>query len=486
MIMLRNLRTSSFLINRRLLLAAAILALMTSLTVPAVTRLLAWSELAMLMAVSVALILVVQVFARPVATNPELLMWRVGLILWSFLLSSEQFFLRPMASASEALGSNFAGAAYAEAGTWLVCAFVILLVMVRGDSSFPSLWSGNFRFVWLFVAWSFVSSFYSPARLLAFAWLFKLTLAVLVLQMCSSGIRNRENIRTFLLATFWGFALLTLLPVFHGIVTGQQAFAEDGRLNYFDHPVHGSQWAGITLLLALIVFEHRTKLASFWVAAMAIIMVASGGKAGMLAAAICATILFVLRRNARRALLLVLGLSLIAWIVFSYTPVSRYMEDYSDSGAATSLTGRTDLWRAAMPMIMQSPILGHGYMSSRFVSESNDLDDFNWAPSQMHNSFLEIAYTGGVIGLILLLSLHYQVARQLWAAVKSGEVLAAAFVLYVDVVLQSWVEGSVAGKASDNFLVLVGLVMISEKVVHFEKPADRPHCLRAGELARVS
>jgi len=311
-------------------------------------------------------------------------------------------------------------------------------------------------------------------------------LAVLVLQMCSSGIRNRENIRTFLLATFWGFALLTLLPVFHGIVTGQQAFAEDGRLNYFDHPVHGSQWAGITLLLALIVFEHRTKLASFWVAAMAIIMVASGGKAGMLAAAICATILFVLRRNARRALLLVLGLSLIAWIVFSYTPVSRYMEDYSDSGAATSLTGRTDLWRAAMPMIMQSPILGHGYMSSRFVSESNDLDDFNWAPSQMHNSFLEIAYTGGVIGLILLLSLHYQVARQLWAAVKSGEVLAAAFVLYVDVVLQSWVEGSVAGKASDNFLVLVGLVMISEKVVHFEKPADRPHCLRAGELARVS
>lgn len=472
--------------NSQLLAASVIVALAIALSVPMVTRLFEWSDLAMLVAVSIALILVVHVFTHPVATNPKLLTWRTGLIIWAFLLSSEQFFLRHMTSATEALDSSFAGAAYGEAGAWLVCALVIFLVMVR-LGSFPFLWSGNFRFLWLFVAWCFVSSFYSPARVLAFAWLFKLILAVLVLQMCASGMRNRDDIRTFLLATFCGFVLLTLLPVFHGIVTGQPAFADDGRLDYFDHPVHGSQWAGITLLLALTVFEKRVEVASVWVTISAIIMVASGGKAGIIAAVMSATILLALRRNVRHALLLVVGLSVIAWMVLSLTPVSHYIEDYAESGAATSLTGRTNLWGAAVPMIMQNPLLGHGYMSSRFISQSTDLEDFNWAPSQMHNSFLEITYTGGIVGLILLLSLHYQIGRQLWTAVRSGGTLAAAgFALYVDVLLQSWVEGSVAGKASDNFLLLVALVVVSEKIAHCEKSADAPHFFQAGALARVS
>jgi O-antigen ligase len=468
-----------------LIATAVIVGLMIAVSVPFATRLVEMDDIVMLAGVSVALIFVVHAFAHHIATNTRLLMWRVGLILWAFLLSAEQFFLRPMTSAMGAADSSFAGAAYAEAGTWLVCALVIFVVIVRVRGSFPPLWSNNFRFVWLFVAWCFVSSFYSPARLLALAWVFKLTLAVLALQMCSFGIRNRNDIRTFLLANFWGFLLLTILPVIHGIITGQRPFGDDGRLDYFDHPVHGSQWAGITLLLALIVFEGRVKMASIWVIICAAIMLASGGKAGTLAALICGTMLIILRRNVRHALLLVFGLGVITWTVFSFTPVSRYIEDYSDSGAAISLTGRTTLWSAAMPMIMQKPIFGHGYMSSRFISQSNDLQDFNWEPSQLHNSFLEITYTGGIVGLMLLLGLHYRIGKRLWPAVKSGGVGAAAGVLYMNVLLQSWVEGSVAGKATDNFLLLIALVMLSEKIVHLEPLTDTSHFLRA-EVATAS
>jgi O-antigen ligase len=482
------LRISGLRGNGPFLAGAGVIALAIAFLVPVVARLFEPSDLAMLVAVSVLLILAVQVFTYPVTNNPKLLTWRVGLILWAFLLSCEQFFFRSMSSATAALDSNFAGAAYAEAGTWVVCALLIFLVIARGGGgSLAHPWSGNFRFLWLFVAWCFVSSFYSPARPLAFAWLFKLILALLVLKMCSSGIHDRNDIRTFLLATFWGFALLTLLPVFHGVITGHKAFAEDGRLDYFDHPVHGSQLAGITLLLALIVFEGRPKLIAVWMAITAVIMVASGGKAGLLAAMICATMLFILRRHVHHALLLVVGLGAVAWAVLSYTPVSGYMEEYSDSGAVISLTGRTELWKAGMPMIMQSPIAGHGYMSSRFISQSNDMEDFNWAPSQMHNSFLEIAYTGGILGLILLLSLHYRIGTQLTAAVKSSAAFAAAgLALYADVLMQSWVEGSVAGKASDNFLLLMALLMMSEKIVQFEKPAKTPHFIRAGALAGIS
>jgi hypothetical protein len=448
----------------------AIVGILTVLTFGAATIATSWlgnPESLLVAVVSLSLLLAILAGTIRVAKQDiELLTWRAGLILWAFLLGSQQFFLRPSTPADEALNYGYAAAAYGEAVTWLVCGLVILVIYARSHKQLLEAWSGNFKFIVLFTLMCCFSASYSPSRLLALAWFFKLVLVVLVLNMCSKGMQTSNGVRTFLLSTFWGFVMLMAVPVIKGVVTGQQAFLPDGRLSYFDHPVHGSQWAGVALLLALIVFAERRRFVIAWGSISATIMLVSGGKAGIIAALLSAVLLFTLRRKPGHALLMLVGVSVLGIMVVAYTPLAQYLKIYSESGATLTLTGRTQLWDASMPMILEKPLFGHGYMSSKFMSLSVGLEAFNWNPTQTHNSFLEIAYTNGAVGLILLLTLHYLVLRYSWTAFKQRRLFAASVLaLYVDVLLQSSVEGSVAGKPSDSFMLLLALVVISEKLV---------------------
>jgi O-antigen ligase len=463
-------RPNSFRLNSRIVAVAGVSALVGVVAVPVLTNVISNWDLLVFGGVSLSLILTnLLATIRVPNRNYEILMWRTGLIMWAFLLASQQFFLRPFTSADDALNYGYAPAAYAEAATWLVAALIIFVVAVRCRGQLVYMWSSNLKFVILFAIMCCLSASYSPSRVLAFAWVFKLVLVVLALGMCSTGMSDAAGIRSFLLSTFWGFVLLTLLPVINGVVTGQEAFSPDGRLSYFDHPVHGSQWAGLALLLALIVFEEDARLAIACTTISAGIMLASGGKAGIVAALLSALLWFAVKRKPGHALLMLVGMSAIGAAVLTYTPVSQYLEVYSESGGVGTLTGRTDLWTASVPMILEKPLLGHGYMSSRFMSQSDKLEAFNWGPTQTHNSFLEIAYMGGAVGLILLLTLHYLAIRNLWIAVTRNHPFAAgALALYLDVLLQSWVENSVAGKPSDSFMLLLGLVIVSEKLVKLE------------------
>jgi O-antigen ligase len=459
-------------VNGRIVGVAGILGLAGTVAVWVATSLLRNGDLLMFAIVSVSIVLVIVLATVGVAHHAEVVVWRTGLILWTYLLASQQFFLRQFTSAEAALTSGYDSAAYGEAGTWLVVALVMFVLAMRYPEPFRQIWSGNFRFILVFVMLCCISSLYSPLRMLALAWSFKLVLVVLALKMCSIGMNDDAGVRSFLLATFCGFALLTLLPVVNGVVTGVEPFLPDGRLNYFDHPVHGSQWAGLSLLLALIVFANRAKIAIAWVGIAGAIMLASGGKAGIMAALVGTVLLLGIKRKPGQALLMLVGLSVVGVTVLTFTPLSQYLEDYSDSGAAVTLTGRTDLWAASLPMILEKPIIGHGYMSSRLIEESDRLEGFNWGPTQMHNSFLEIAYTGGAVGLVLLLTFHGLFIRNIGVAIKQRRTFAAgALVLYADLLLQSWVEGSVAGKASDNFMLLLGLMVVSERIVSMNQSA---------------
>jgi O-antigen ligase len=459
-------------LNGRAIAVVGLLALLAFVAVPVATNWLGDGDLLMFAGVSVALLLTILVGTIRVSKlELDVLTWKTGLIMWAFLLGSQQFFLRSVTPADEALNYGYDAAAYAEAGTWLAAGLVIFVIAIRSREQLRWTWSGNFKFIVLFTVMCCLSASYSPSRPLAFAWSFKLVLVALALNMCARGMHTAADIRTFLLSTFWGFAMLMVVPVIKGIATGQQAFLPDGRLSYFDHPVHGSQLAGVTLLLALVVFAGRARSVLPWAGISAAIMLVSGGKAGIVAGVLSALLLFGLRGKPGQALLMLVGVTAIGVTVLVYTPVSQYLKIYSESNAAGTLTGRTDLWDASMPMILEKPLLGHGYMSSRFMSLSDRLESFNWQPTQAHNSFLEIAYTNGAVGLILLLTLHYLVVRHLWAAFKQHRLLAAgALVLYVDLLLQSAVEGSVAGKPSDCFMLLLALVMVSEKLVNLTPP----------------
>lgn len=74
-------------------------------------------------------------------------------------------------------------------------------------------------------------------------------------------------------------------------------------------------------------------------------------------------------------------------------------------GKDTSLTGRTALWSAVIPLIEQKPLLGWGYRAFWQMPNATLLIDqiSGWGATSSHNAFLEIALQLGLVGLGLLL-----------------------------------------------------------------------------------
>ena len=115
---LRNLRNSIQTqagwanLNGRVIAVVGLLALLAFVAVPVATNWLGDGELLMFAVVSLSLLLTILVGTIRVSKlELDVLTWRTGLIMWAFLLGSQQFFLRSFTSADEALNYGYDAAA---------------------------------------------------------------------------------------------------------------------------------------------------------------------------------------------------------------------------------------------------------------------------------------------------------------------------------------------------------------------------------------
>ena len=81
------------------------------------------------------------------------------------------------------------------------------------------------------------------------------------------------------------------------------------------------------------------------------------------------------------------------------------------SGEAVSLDGRLDLWRGAVNLIVQSPVLGYGFDGAREIL----LSIAAWSGSS-HNGFLELGLAGGALALAAFVLGCLGVVRACWQA----------------------------------------------------------------------
>ena len=73
-------------------------------------------------------------------------------------------------------------------------------------------------------------------------------------------------------------------------------------------------------------------------------------------------------------------------------------------GRDPTLTGRTSIWDVVIPMIADSPLLGHGYYAGTSALAGPRLKElFGLAISDAHNGYLSILLETGIIGLFLYL-----------------------------------------------------------------------------------
>jgi O-antigen ligase len=427
----------------------------------------------------VAILGVVSVLASSPAQrllSPAKANLRLVLVLWWSVLSSEELFFR-ISEQEEANAGRFAIEAYGEAAFW-VLAFVVFFLVARRQY-LRRFFNGDNKWMSLFAAVCILSAPLAPQPLYSLAWGFKLFLVICLLVYFSTTIQDEADIEAFYWSNFWGFCVVSVLPVLRACFNPAGPF-EEGRLRASANSL--AITAGIVLLLALLLNSVRP---APWLKGFALLgaamMIVSGGKAGIIAGVVSVTVFFALQGRLAAGAGWLMGLIVVGGVILVTTPLASHFMSYSEEGHAANLTGRTDLWAALWPEILRYPIAGHGYVASRFLSEIVQGGDVFQA-AHTHNSFLEVSYNNGFIGLFVLMAIITVLVRNLRRSLgrlpngRCRNLTVGAWALFVCLLINGLGHDSFGGSAGSPFMLLLGLFVISGKLREMAEkgnPGDR-------------
>jgi hypothetical protein len=431
----------------------------------------------------VAFFLVVALCSALAATtascDPTRIALRFALVIWMFLLVSEDLFTRSTGDLHSVLREQFSVSAYGELGLWIVACLVLLVASLRSPQYLRYMFSGQFRWILVFCALSVVSTARSPQPWYCMAWAFKLCLVVLLLAMFSTLIRDSNSLMAFLRATLWACLFYLVVEVYLGFADPSTAF-EGGRFGQSSNSL--SVIAGTVLILSLTL---RSQIPGVWAIVIgilaSIIMILSGGKAGIASGVLSATLFYLLRKKVGSAVALLSAIACLGIALYMFTPLGSYFDTYAKEGGAATLSGRTDLWAGASPLIQQHLILGHGYMASRFASMQ--LEGVHWEADHMHNAFLDVLYNNGLIGMGLVLILHGIIVMNLLNVIRySGappelhNVAAGCLALYVNLLISAFFNSTIGGRPSTLFMLFLALFVVSGSLRQLTKSRRSLDC----------
>ena len=390
-----------------------------------------------------------------------------GLVLWWILLFAEIAFFR-LATAEDTFQDRFLASAYAEAAVWVITFLWLVLLSLPYFDYLRNLFSGSAKWPSFFAILAIISSAYSPNPIFSLAWAFKLSLVVLLLHMLLRSMRSVADVHAFFRSTFWGFVALTVIPVLIALASPGGPF-EHGR-NESISPNGVSEISGVLLLVSLVLYSYeRQGWRIPFVVFAAFITILAGGKAAILCTMVAGTFFFALRKKVATALAFLAFMIVLGGVLVMTTPLGEYMDIYEQSGQVTTLTGRTDLWSTALPAIEQTPILGHGYMASKFFAlRSAGAPPVPWDAGHMHNGFLEVLYNNGLVGLVVLLMINFVIIRDLCFVIRQPTATGArlfaqgSLALYVALILSGMFNASFGGRPYSLFMMMLALVMVSQ------------------------
>lgn len=395
----------------------------------------------------------------------------IAIFCWWCLIVSEQVFVRKGLSEMD-LSGHFSGSAYSEFTLWVVIFCAIMAVLVKHGMSRAAL--RPMKWPLLFALLAIGSCVLSPTPAFSLAWAFKLFVSVLILTVCAGAVADPHKQWTFFQSIFWAYVVLVFMPLLTALTHPSTLFGWRGfdgslppefRLNTNIHPVDLAQHAGLLVLLGLTLHaldRRRSRLVVVWLASA--VMILAVGKAAILSCFLCALLFFLLQRRFGAGAGWLVSLVVLATVALLFTPIGSYFQQYKQDDDAATLTGRTQLWDLALPAIEQQPLLGHGFMSSKYIAEAVDAD---WDAGQLHNAFLEVLYNNGCLGLTLVLAMNVCILRNTWVALRHSRssetraLVSGTLAIYFFLLLNGLVEPTFGGRPSCVFMVFEGLVVLS-------------------------
>ena len=405
--------------------------------------------------------------------------WPVFFIWWGLLVSEEVFSYR--STLTSVSGAEFASQAYAQGILWFIALCALLVILFKYPGRFRGMFQGDYKWVaWITVV-SILSSAYSPNPAFSLAWGFKLGLVVVVLHLCSQEISELDDIRSFLAVTVWALVFLTLLPTLRSIFVADPLGEYGNRAleqRFREAPTGISSLAGLLVILCLTLYSPRIRKWPLWVATLGfIIMIAAGGKTGIVAGSLCGLMFYALQKRFKAALGFTALVGVALALAVRFTPLAAYAQNYVKLEQFSSFTGRTGLWTFVMPFVLQKPFLGHGFNASRFIGVI--YSDTPFSSTHMHNSLLEALYNNGLVGLVLLLLILFVIARNLFRTIRnsvspSQRYLAIGCITaFVNLFVNGMFNASFGGRPDASYMMLIALVVISSQLLRISEGASQ-------------
>lgn len=401
----------------------------------------------------------------------KVMLYQLALLIWWVVLVCEVVFDR-LGDSIQSYQSHFSVEAYGEGIVWLLAFLVLAILSLRQPDYLRHAFSGSYKWITLFAVVSLVSVSYSTGKIYAGAWAFKLLLVTLLLQFGASMLGGLADIVTFLKVTLWAFVILTIVPAVEALSDSSTAFeGVGGRLNA--SPDALSLTAASLLLLSVILYSIEKKRIMVFTGLIAsTVMLMSLGKTAIIAAVFSVLLFFLLQKQVARSVAVLLAIAAVALVVLSVTPVASHLRSYE--GAAT-LTGRTVVWDAALGAMRQQWLLGHGYLSTYFSWSRNS--GLLAGYTHLHNGFLEVAYNNGVVGLVILLMIHFVMLRNILRSIRDATALRAArprdqraarahlisvgsLALYVNLTINGLFNTTFGGKPTSPFMLFLALFVM--------------------------
>jgi O-antigen ligase len=401
----------------------------------------------------------------------KIIVYRLMLLIWWVVLVCEVVFDR-MGDSAQAYQSHFSVQAYGEGIVWVLGFLALAVLSLQQPDYLRHLFSGSSKWITLFALVCMASVSYSTGKIYAGAWAFKLLLVTLLLEFGASMLGSLADIVTFLKVTLWAFFILTIVPTLKAFSDPSTAFeGVGGRLNA--NPDALTLTAALLLLLSVILYsieKRKTMILTGLVASAVMLM--SLGKTAIIAGVFSVLLFLLLQKQVARSVAVLLGIAAVALVVLSVTPVASHLQSYE--GAAT-LTGRTIIWTAALGAMRQNWLLGHGYLSTYFSWSRNSglLAGF----VNLHNGFLEVAYNNGVVGLAILLMIHFVMLRNIFRSIRDAAALRTArprdqrsarayllavgsLALYANLTINGLFNTTFGGRPTNPFMVFLALSVI--------------------------
>jgi exopolysaccharide production protein ExoQ len=399
--------------------------------------------------------------------------YRLTLLMWWVILVCEAVFDR-MGDSTQAYQSNFSVEAYGEGVVWVLAFLTLGILSIQQPDYIRRVFSGPYKWVTFFAVVCAGSVAYSTGKSYSGAWAFKLVLVVLLLQLGASMLTSLADVVTFLKVTLWGFFVLAIVPTVQALSDTSTAFeGVGGRLNA--SPDALTNTAGLLLLLSVILYSiEKQKMMIVTGLLASAVMLMSLGKSAILASLIAIVIFFLLQKQVGRSAAVLLGITAVGLVVLSVTPVGAHLQSYE--GAAT-LTGRTAIWTEGVNAVRQKWLLGHGYLSTYFSWSKNSglAGDY----THLHNGFLEVAYNNGLIGLAILLMIHFMILRNAFRSIRDASILRArrpydkesslAYILavgflalYANLTINGLFNTTFGGRARSAFMLFLALFVMAD------------------------